>query len=80
MKQTPCWKAKTRTSGLDWAVALDLAGAVLFFLVNGSVTYSNIRTIRENNSRVSLSHEVIVTLQETLSSVQDAKPASAAFC
>lgn len=79
MKQTSGWKAKTRTSGPDWAVAFGLAGAVLFFLVSGSVTYSNIRTIREDNSRVSLSHEVIVTLQDALSSAQDAETGQRGF-
>lgn len=68
-----------RSLGLDPAVAISLAGAVLFFIASGAVSFYNVETLRSNNERVVHSHEVIVGLGELLSNIQDAETGQRGF-
>ncbi|MDE2238696.1 MAG: CHASE3 domain-containing protein, partial [Rhodospirillales bacterium] len=79
MKRTPGWKAKSRISGQDFAVALGLAGAVLFFVISGTLAYLDLQTIREDTNKISHSHEMILTLANILSSAQDAETGQRGF-
>src|ERR1700744_3101993 len=68
-----------RRLGLDPIVALSLVGAVIFFLISGAVAYLNLQTLRDDNERIIHSHEVIIALDELLSSTQDAETGQRGF-
>lgn len=68
-----------RSLGLDPAVAISLAGAVLFFVASGAVSLYNVQSLRSNNERVVHSHDVIVGLGELLSNIQDAETGQRGF-
>jgi CHASE3 domain sensor protein len=68
-----------RSLGLDPVVALSLAGAVVFFLISGAVAYFKLQTLRDDNQRIVHSHEVIIALDELLSSTQDAETGQRGF-
>jgi len=67
------------TLGLDPAVALGLAGAVLFFLLNGFVSFFNLQALEDGNERVVQTHVAIVALDELLSQIQDAETGQRGF-
>ena len=71
--------APDQRQGLEPVVALSLGAVVVFFVVTGLVAYFNLRTLRENNHRIVHSHEVIVALNELLSSAQDAETGQRGF-
>ncbi|WP_312621664.1 CHASE3 domain-containing protein, partial [Agrobacterium pusense] len=73
MPQTASQDLTRRGLGLDPVVALSLAGAIVFFLISGAFAYINLKTLRENTEAIVHSHEVIITLDELLSSTQDAE-------
>ena len=52
---------------------LGLVSVLLFFLVSGSVAYLNIAALQENNALIRRSHDVIVSVDDLLSTVQDAE-------
>jgi signal transduction histidine kinase/CheY-like chemotaxis protein/CHASE3 domain sensor protein len=58
---------------------LGLAGALIFFLVSGAVEYRNLETLRDNNQKAIHSHEVNSTLDQLLSSLQDAETGQRGF-
>src|SRR6201992_3084463 len=79
MKQNPMPSRSKQRLGLDPFVALSLAGALIFFLVSGAVAYFNLQTLSDNNQKIIHSHEVIVALDELLSSMQDAETGQRGF-
>lgn len=68
-----------RTLGLDPAVAIGLAAAVIFFLVSGGIAYLNLQALKEGNERIVQTHRAIVTLDQMLSIVQDAETGQRGF-
>jgi len=72
-------KSSWRVLGLDSIVVFILAGAVFFFVVSGSLAYFNLQKLRTNNDRIVHSHEVIVSLDELLSNMQDAETGQRGF-
>ncbi|MFA6153511.1 response regulator [Mesorhizobium sp.] len=68
-----------RTLGLDPAVALGLAVAVVFFVVSGTLAYFNLQAVREGNQKIVQSYDVIVALDALLSSAQDAETGQRGF-
>jgi CheY-like chemotaxis protein/signal transduction histidine kinase/CHASE3 domain sensor protein len=68
-----------RTLGLDPSITLGLAAAIAFFLISGAFAYFNLQTLRENSQKIVHSHDVIVALDELLSSVQDAETGQRGF-
>jgi signal transduction histidine kinase/CHASE3 domain sensor protein len=68
-----------RRLGLDPVVAFSLAGALVFFLISGAIAYSNLQILRDNNQQIVHSHEVIIALDELLSSAQDAETGQRGF-
>jgi CheY-like chemotaxis protein/signal transduction histidine kinase/CHASE3 domain sensor protein len=79
MKQNPMPDGSKRSLGLDPVVALSLAGAFVFFLISGAVSFFNLQTLRDNNQKIVHSHEVIIALDELLSSAQDAETGQRGF-
>jgi signal transduction histidine kinase/CheY-like chemotaxis protein/CHASE3 domain sensor protein len=79
MKQTPSFAASKQRSGLDPAVAIGLVGVFIFFIVSSFVAYQNLQTLSEDNQKIVHSHEVIATLDELLSSAQDAETGQRGF-
>jgi len=59
--------------------ALGVAAAVVFFLVSGVVSYSNVQALRTDNDKIVHSHEVISALDTLLSTVQDAETGQRGF-
>lgn len=68
-----------RSLGLDPAVALGLAAAIVFFLVSGAVAFFNLQALREGTQRIVQTHQTIVALDQMLSSVQDAETGQRGF-
>jgi signal transduction histidine kinase/DNA-binding response OmpR family regulator/CHASE3 domain sensor protein len=68
-----------RSLGLDPGVALGLAGAIVFFIVSGFVSYLNLEQLRQGNAAITRSHSVIVALDDLLSQVQDAETGQRGF-
>jgi signal transduction histidine kinase/CheY-like chemotaxis protein/CHASE3 domain sensor protein len=66
-------------SGLDPLVAVGLAGALVFFLISGLVAYRNVETLRDNYRQAGHSQEVMSTLNQLLSSLQDAETGQRGF-
>ena len=79
MKHSPTPGASKRKSGLDPVVGISLAGVLLFFVLSGLVAYRNLEALRENTQKIVHSHDVIVALDELLSSVQDAETGQRGF-
>jgi signal transduction histidine kinase/CHASE3 domain sensor protein/DNA-binding response OmpR family regulator len=79
MKQSVSANGSKQRLGLDPIVALSLAGAMVFFLISGAVAYFNLQTLRDNNQKIVHSHEVIMALDDLLSSAQDAETGQRGF-
>jgi signal transduction histidine kinase/CheY-like chemotaxis protein/CHASE3 domain sensor protein len=79
MKQNLMPDGSKQRLGLDPVVALSLAGALVFFLISGAIAYFNLQTLRDNNQKIVHSHEVIIALDELLSSMQDAETGQRGF-
>jgi signal transduction histidine kinase/CheY-like chemotaxis protein/CHASE3 domain sensor protein len=79
MKQNPMSDGSKQKLGLDPIVALSLAGALVFFLISGAIAYFNLQTLRDNNDKIVHSHEVMIALDELLSSTQDAETGQRGF-
>lgn len=63
----------TKGFGLDTPILIGLAGALIFFVVSTVASLHTTRSLRENNSKVVLTHEVIVAIDLLQSDVQDAE-------
>ncbi|MGA1834325.1 response regulator [Rhizobium wenxiniae] len=79
MPHTASQNLTRRGLGLDPVVGFSLAGAIVFFLISGAFAYINLKTLRENTEAIVHSHEVIITLDELLSSTQDAETGQRGF-
>jgi signal transduction histidine kinase/CheY-like chemotaxis protein/CHASE3 domain sensor protein len=60
-------------SGVEARVVAGLAVAILFFLSSGWIAYSNISVLRDDAAKIQHSYSVIASLDELLSTVQDAE-------
>lgn len=79
MKQSSMPGISKLKLGIDPIVALSLAGALVFFVISGAVAYFNLQTLRDDNEKIVHSHEVIIALDELLSSAQDAETGQRGF-
>jgi CheY-like chemotaxis protein/signal transduction histidine kinase/CHASE3 domain sensor protein len=64
---------------LDARTFLGLGMAIVFFVISGAVAYRNVRVLHEDAQKIVHSHEVIVTLGDLLSTVQDAETGQRGF-
>src|ERR1700742_3918760 len=60
-------------------IAVGVAVALVFFVVSGAISYSNIQTLRADSDQIVHSHDVITTLDALLSSTQDAETGQRGF-
>jgi signal transduction histidine kinase/DNA-binding response OmpR family regulator/CHASE3 domain sensor protein len=79
MKKMAAPSAQTRKSGMEPIVWFSLAIAIVFFLVSGGIAYLNIETLKDDNRKITHSHQVIITLDELLSTVKDAETGQRGF-
>lgn len=79
MKQSSATGGLGRSLGLDPAVGIGLFGAIVFFLLSGTVAFQNLEALKENSQRIFHSHEVILALATIRSSAQDAETGQRGF-
>jgi len=60
-------------------VTTGLAAVLVFFLVSGGVAYRNITTLRDDSRNIIHSHQVIVALDDLLSTAKDAETGQRGF-
>ena len=65
--------ASSLKSGAEVWATLGLAAVLTFFLISGAVAYINIQALRANDQNVRHTHEVIIALNDMLSTAQDAE-------
>ncbi len=68
----PSRASSVRTNVELWTT-LGLVAVLAFFLLSGTIAYRNIQVLRANNDMIRHSHQVIVALDELLSTAQDAE-------
>jgi CheY-like chemotaxis protein len=61
-----------------WSL-IGLAAGLLFFLASGLVAYSNIQSLRENDQAIRHTHQVLIALDDLLSTTQDAETGQRGF-
>jgi len=61
------------------SLIIGLGTMILFFIVSGVVSYSNIRTIYSDAQLVTHTHEVLISLSDVLSLVKDAETGQRGF-
>ena len=66
-------RAPGSRSGAEAWTTVGLAAVLAFFLVSGAIAYLNIQTLRDDNQNILHSHTVLISLDELLSTVQDAE-------
>ncbi len=57
----------------DARAVLGLIVGLAFFLVSGALAYSNVQTLRESDQAIRHSHNILIALNELLSTTQDAE-------
>ncbi len=72
-------RVSNRTLGLDPAVAIALASAIVFFIASSVVAYLNLLALQEGSDGIARSHKVIVALDELLSQTQNAETGQRGF-
>lgn len=60
-------------SRVELWTTLGLVTVLLFFLVSGSISYLNIAALQQDNARIRHSHDVIVAVDDLLTSIKDAE-------
>jgi CHASE3 domain sensor protein len=70
--------SRSLNAGRTLAIA-GLAGVLAFFLVSGGVAYFNIRTLRDDSQNIIHSHQVMMALDNVLSTAQDAETGQRGF-
>ena len=79
MTSNPKSRRPSTRAGNDARTQLALASVIVFFVCSGLVAWSNIRTIRHDNSLVIRSQETVSALGDILSSIQDAETGQRGF-
>jgi signal transduction histidine kinase/CheY-like chemotaxis protein/CHASE3 domain sensor protein len=73
MPQDKSRSALTPASRVGLWTALGVIAALLFFLISGAVSYSNVQVLKADNDKIVHSHEVISALDTLFSTMQDAE-------
>src|ERR1700759_483589 len=66
-------------SRVDLRNALGVRAPLIFFIASGAIAFINIQLVRDNNQKVQHSHEVITSLDQLLSLIQDAETGQRGF-
>jgi CheY-like chemotaxis protein/signal transduction histidine kinase len=78
MSQDTSRNAATASGTALWT-GLGVSAALLFFLVSGAVSFSNVQVLKTDNAMIVHSHEVISALDTLLSTMQDAETGQRGF-
>ncbi len=62
-----------KTKRADVTVSLALSLVAVFFVITGMMSYSNIQTVRRDNEAVQSTHDILLALNDLLSTVKDAE-------
>ena len=73
MSQTKSRRASPSWSRVELWTALGLALVLLFFVGSGAIAYRNIETLRGNSEKIWHTHDVLMALNQLLSTTQDAE-------
>lgn len=65
--------ASSLRSGAEVWATIGLGAVLAFFLISGAVAYLNIEALRQNNQKIRHSHTVLISLDQLLSTTQDAE-------
>ena len=64
---------------MDMSVSLGLSLVAVFFIVSGVVSYFNIRTLNRDSEQIAHTHEVLLGLNNVLSTMKDAETGQRGF-
>src|ERR1700761_5361997 len=67
------------TSGVVTWSTIGLGAVLLFFVVSAVIAYSNVQMLRGDNEEILHSHTVLISLDELLSTIQDAETGQRGF-
>ena len=73
MSLTQARRTSPSRSNVETWSTLGLAIVLAFFLVSGVIAYRNVEVLRTNNQKILHSHTVLISLDELLSTAQDAE-------
>jgi len=73
MSLTKSSRASFTLSRMELWTALGLAVVLLFFVASGFVAYRNVEMLRSNSEKIWHSHDVLVAIDELMSTTQDAE-------
>jgi len=63
----------------DFTVILPLSVTIIFFVASGVIAFLNVKALRDENYRITLTHNVITTLDGLFSLLQDAETGQRGF-
>ncbi|CAN5129095.1 response regulator [soil metagenome] len=66
-------RASPSRSNMETWSTLGLAIVLAFFVISGAIAYRNVAVLRGNNQQILHSHSVLISLDELLSTAQDAE-------
>ena len=73
MSLTQARRTSPSRSNVETWSTVGLAIVLAFFLVSGAIAYRNVEVLRTNNQKILHSHTVLISLDELLSTAQDAE-------
>ncbi len=79
MPQDKFRSASTTASRTGLWTALGVIAVLLFFLLSGAVSFSNVQVLKTDSQKIVQSHEVIAALDILLSTMQDAETGQRGF-
>ena len=79
MPQDQSRSASTAVTRSGLWTAFGVAAALLFFLISGAISFSNVQVLKTDNEKIAHSHDVIVALDALFSTMQDAETGQRGF-
>lgn len=65
--------------GMNVRTSIGLAIVILFFLLSGTIAYYNVRVMRDDAANIAQTHDVLASLDELFSTLQDAETSQRGF-
>jgi signal transduction histidine kinase/CheY-like chemotaxis protein/CHASE3 domain sensor protein len=79
MPQDKFLSVSTTASRTEFWTALGVIAALLFFLISGAVSFSNVQILKSDSAKIAHTHDVIVALDTLLSTMLDAETGQRGF-
>ena len=79
MPQDKFLSVSTTASRTRLWTALGVIAALLFFLISGAVSFSNVQILKSDSAKIAHTHDVIVALDTLLSTMLDAETGQRGF-